>query len=156
MTVHDNVIWELLLKFLIMILKVWIVSLSSRKNLRAAIIRKAIRIYLESKVVGSDKAAFGIWKEKKVDSIDYQEDIRSEWGWAMNAVFDTNILIDYLNGEKAAFKELSRYQHKFIGVMLPKAGSLAPYNHPAGPLQPGLNESLPVHARLFPNAPSEA
>ena len=50
-----------------------------QKKSRAAIIREAIRIYLESKVVGSDKAAFGIWKEKKVDSIDYQEDIRSEW-----------------------------------------------------------------------------
>jgi len=35
----------------------------------------------------------------------------------MNAVFDTNILIDYLNGERAAFKELSRYQSKFISVI---------------------------------------
>lgn len=35
----------------------------------------------------------------------------------MNAVFDTNILIDYLNGERAAFTELSRYQSKFISVI---------------------------------------
>ena len=35
----------------------------------------------------------------------------------MNAVFDTNILIDYLNGEKAALKELARYQSRFISVI---------------------------------------
>ena len=35
----------------------------------------------------------------------------------MNAVFDTNILIDYLNGEEAALKELSRYQSRFISVI---------------------------------------
>ena len=46
---------------------------------RAAIIREAIRIYLESKTVDSDKSAFGIWKEKKVDGIHYQEQVRSDW-----------------------------------------------------------------------------
>ena len=35
----------------------------------------------------------------------------------MKAVFDTNILIDYLNGEKAALKELSLYESKFISVV---------------------------------------
>ena len=35
----------------------------------------------------------------------------------MNAVFDTNILIDYLNGEEAALRELSLYQSKFISVI---------------------------------------
>ena len=35
----------------------------------------------------------------------------------MNAVFDTNILIDYLNGEDAALRELSLYQSKFISVI---------------------------------------
>ena len=35
----------------------------------------------------------------------------------MNAVFDTNILIDYLNGEAAALEELSRYRSRFISVI---------------------------------------
>ena len=35
----------------------------------------------------------------------------------MKAVFDTNILIDYLNGEEAALKELSHYQSKLISVI---------------------------------------
>lgn len=46
---------------------------------RAAIIREAIRFYLEGKVVGSDKAAFGIWKEKKTEGLEYQAKVRSEW-----------------------------------------------------------------------------
>ena len=50
-----------------------------KKKSRAAIIREAIRIYLDSRVVGADKSAFGIWKEKKIGGVDYQETMRSEW-----------------------------------------------------------------------------
>ena len=50
-----------------------------QKKSRAAIIREAIRLYLESKVVGSDKAAFGIWKGKKAEGLEYQKKLRSEW-----------------------------------------------------------------------------
>ena len=46
---------------------------------RAAIIREAIRLYLEDKTVGPDKAAFGIWKEKKAEGLEYQKELRSEW-----------------------------------------------------------------------------
>lgn len=35
----------------------------------------------------------------------------------MKAVFDTNILIDYLNGIEAASKELSLYQTRLISVV---------------------------------------
>ena len=35
----------------------------------------------------------------------------------MKAVFDTNILIDYLNGFKQAKKELSLYEEKLISVI---------------------------------------
>jgi len=50
-----------------------------RKKSRAAIIREAIRFYLEGKVVGSDDAAFGIWKEKKTEGLEHQTKLRSEW-----------------------------------------------------------------------------
>lgn len=35
----------------------------------------------------------------------------------MKAVFDTNILIDYLNGIDAAFREFSRYQSRIISII---------------------------------------
>jgi predicted nucleic acid-binding protein len=35
----------------------------------------------------------------------------------MKAVFDTNILIDYLNGINKAQKELEKYQHPIISVI---------------------------------------
>ena len=45
---------------------------------RAEIIRKAIASYVEqNKAVTAD--AFGIWESRRVDGLDYQETIRSEW-----------------------------------------------------------------------------
>lgn len=45
---------------------------------RAEIIRKAVAAYIEgNKTVTA--SAFGIWKKRKVDGIDYQEGARSEW-----------------------------------------------------------------------------
>ncbi len=35
----------------------------------------------------------------------------------MNALFDTNILIDYLNGVDASRKELSRYDARFVSIV---------------------------------------
>jgi hypothetical protein len=35
----------------------------------------------------------------------------------MNALFDTNILIDYLNGVEASRNELSRYDARFISIV---------------------------------------
>lgn len=35
----------------------------------------------------------------------------------MNALFDTNILIDYLNGVDASRKELARYDARFVSVV---------------------------------------
>ena len=46
---------------------------------RAAVIREAIRIYLDSKAVDSDQSAFGIWRKNKMEGVEYQENIRSEW-----------------------------------------------------------------------------
>jgi metal-responsive CopG/Arc/MetJ family transcriptional regulator len=51
----------------------------SQRKSRAAIIRDAIQVYLEGTKVKDDDAAFGIWKEKGVDGLRYQEKLRSEW-----------------------------------------------------------------------------
>ena len=48
------------------------------KRSRAEIIRKAIASYVEqNKPVTAD--AFGLWKDRQVDGLAYQEAIRSEW-----------------------------------------------------------------------------
>lgn len=46
---------------------------------RAAVIRDAIDAYLaqRKRTVGAD--VFGVWKEKKVDGLTYQEALREEW-----------------------------------------------------------------------------
>lgn len=46
---------------------------------RAALIRKAIDDFLARNVNISDAEAFGLWGDRKVDGLAYQEDIRSEW-----------------------------------------------------------------------------
>jgi len=50
----------------------------AEKRPRAEIIRKAIANYVEqNKPASAD--AFGIWKDRQVDGLDYQDNIRSEW-----------------------------------------------------------------------------
>ncbi|KWN84601.1 CopG family transcriptional regulator [Burkholderia ubonensis] len=46
---------------------------------RAAVIRDAIDAYLaqRKRTVGAD--VFGLWKEKMVDGLTYQEALREEW-----------------------------------------------------------------------------
>ena len=46
---------------------------------RAALIREAVAEYLANKTHNSPEKAFGIWKNKKVDAVEYQRDLRSEW-----------------------------------------------------------------------------
>jgi metal-responsive CopG/Arc/MetJ family transcriptional regulator len=45
---------------------------------RAEIIRRAIANYVEQNRPATADA-FGIWKDRQVDGLDYQEAIRSEW-----------------------------------------------------------------------------
>lgn len=45
---------------------------------RAAVIREAIALYLEKKPESED-AAFGLWKERKLDGLDVQKSLRDEW-----------------------------------------------------------------------------
>ena len=50
----------------------------AEKRSRAEVIRKAIADYVEqNKPVTAD--AFGLWKDRQVDGLAYQESIRSEW-----------------------------------------------------------------------------
>jgi len=46
---------------------------------RASVIREALSEYLKNKPSCSMSEAFGLWKTRKVDSLKYQEDLRSEW-----------------------------------------------------------------------------
>lgn len=50
----------------------------AEKMSRAEIIRQAIAAYLEKKKPGGGEA-FGLWKERKVDGLAYQDQARSEW-----------------------------------------------------------------------------
>lgn len=50
-----------------------------RKRSRAALIREAVSDYLERNAVGEAGEAFGLWGNRKVDGLDYQERLRSEW-----------------------------------------------------------------------------
>ena len=46
---------------------------------QAALIREAIAQYLVQKSVPPAKTAFGIWKDRAVDGIAYEDEVRAEW-----------------------------------------------------------------------------
>lgn len=50
----------------------------TKKVSRAEAIRQAIGLYIEQNKI-DDMDAFGIWKDKKIDGLAYQEQVRSEW-----------------------------------------------------------------------------
>lgn len=51
-----------------------------KQRSRAAIIREAISLYLEQKAVrDEDDGAFGLWKSRGLDSLQYEESVRSDW-----------------------------------------------------------------------------
>jgi predicted transcriptional regulator len=50
-----------------------------RKQSRAAIIREAIAEFLQRESLSNADAAFGIWKSKQRDGVEYQNELRSEW-----------------------------------------------------------------------------
>jgi metal-responsive CopG/Arc/MetJ family transcriptional regulator len=55
----------------------------AKKTSRAAVLREAVSKYLESnRPISRKKAidkAFGIWKDLKIDSVEYQRKLRDEW-----------------------------------------------------------------------------
>lgn len=46
---------------------------------RAEAIRRAIDEFLSAKLPLNDNRAFGLWKNKKIDGLKYQQRLRSEW-----------------------------------------------------------------------------
>lgn len=46
---------------------------------RAALIRKAIDDFLARNTLSNETEAFGLWGNRKIDGLAYQEEIRSEW-----------------------------------------------------------------------------
>ncbi|QWW72153.1 CopG family transcriptional regulator [Rhizobium sp. WYJ-E13] len=49
------------------------------KMSRAALIRKAINDFLARNNADSEAEAFGLWGDRKIDGLTYQENMRSEW-----------------------------------------------------------------------------
>ncbi|MDG0993572.1 MAG: ribbon-helix-helix domain-containing protein [Akkermansiaceae bacterium] len=53
---------------------------SSKQRSRASFIREALARYVEQSALPNAQAAFGIWSKTNKDGVDYQTDIRREWG----------------------------------------------------------------------------
>ncbi|MGZ2487370.1 putative transcriptional regulator [Rhizobium pisi] len=49
------------------------------KMSRAALIRKAINDFLARNNADIEAEAFGLWGDRKIDGLTYQENMRSEW-----------------------------------------------------------------------------
>jgi hypothetical protein len=52
---------------------------TQKKLSRAAIIREAIASYLAVQTRKKGEDAFGLWGNRKIDGLEYQEKLRSEW-----------------------------------------------------------------------------
>lgn len=52
---------------------------SREKISRAEAVRQAVALFIATKGSLDAKAAFGIWKNRKVDGLEYQQQIRNEW-----------------------------------------------------------------------------
>ncbi|MDR3298445.1 MAG: ribbon-helix-helix domain-containing protein [Candidatus Accumulibacter sp.] len=46
---------------------------------RAAVIRQAIEAYVAQRRQVPGTQVFGLWKDRKIDGLEYQREIRSEW-----------------------------------------------------------------------------
>ncbi|BDB30613.1 ribbon-helix-helix protein, CopG family (plasmid) [Cupriavidus sp. P-10] len=46
---------------------------------RAAVIRDAVKTYISQRKLGLGADVFGLWKDKKIDGLEYQLERRSEW-----------------------------------------------------------------------------
>jgi metal-responsive CopG/Arc/MetJ family transcriptional regulator len=54
--------------------------LSKRKKVsRAAVIREAVTSYLAENRPKAQRNAFGLWGDRKIDGLEYQRKLRSEW-----------------------------------------------------------------------------
>lgn len=46
---------------------------------RAEAVRRAMAEYLEKRAIDRPDAGFGIWKDRKIDALAYEDDLRREW-----------------------------------------------------------------------------
>jgi metal-responsive CopG/Arc/MetJ family transcriptional regulator len=46
---------------------------------RAEIIRRAVGSYILGKQAGKGRSAFGLWKKKKINAVNYEAKLRAEW-----------------------------------------------------------------------------
>ena len=53
-------------------------SEASRSS-RAELVRRAIDEYLARHLPAQNDEAFGIWRKRKIDGLDYQDRMRDEW-----------------------------------------------------------------------------
>ncbi|MGI4984539.1 MAG: ribbon-helix-helix protein, CopG family [Janthinobacterium lividum] len=51
----------------------------SERRPRAAVIRDAIEAYISRHKPGSNDGVFGLRKNRRVDGLEYQQELRSEW-----------------------------------------------------------------------------
>ena len=55
-------------------------ALAKREKIsRAEAVRRAVREYVATRSPGRPDSAFGIWKSKGIDSLEYENRIRDEW-----------------------------------------------------------------------------
>jgi metal-responsive CopG/Arc/MetJ family transcriptional regulator len=55
------------------------VLMEAEQRPRAAVIRDAIEAYIAQHKRARGVEVFGLWKGKKVDGLEYQQELRSEW-----------------------------------------------------------------------------
>lgn len=79
MPLYDDVIMRTIIEIPDEVVKSLDLCRRQEQKSRAALIREAIQHYLERKGSTSPEEAFGIWKRKAKDGVQYQDEIRSEW-----------------------------------------------------------------------------
>lgn len=52
---------------------------AQKKLPRAEVIRQALDAYIKTNKPPAGKQAFGLWKERAIDGVAYQEQVRAEW-----------------------------------------------------------------------------
>jgi metal-responsive CopG/Arc/MetJ family transcriptional regulator len=50
-----------------------------RRVSRAKIIREAVSAFLTKSADANAEEAFGLWRDRNVDGLEYQQQVRSEW-----------------------------------------------------------------------------
>ena len=56
-------------------------ALSARENVsRAELVRRALAEFLARRSVRHDDDAFGLWRQRPEDGLEYQHRLREEWG----------------------------------------------------------------------------